>query len=461
MRYVSTRGGGDSGFEEALLRGIAPNGGLYAPDHWPALSRESLSAFAAAPYPALVEAVLGLFGSEIGQPAIAAAAGRLQKVFHHAAVAPLVQLEPNLWLLELFHGPTAAFKDLAMQVMAVLLEAALARSGERLLLLVATSGDTGAAAVAAFAGSARVSLVVLHPKGRVSPVQRRQMTTSGAVNVLNLAVEGDFDDCQRMVKALLADEALRACGRVSSVNSINWGRLAGQVPYYLAAAAALGSPGRPVTFAVPTGNLGDAFAGWIARRMGADIGPLVAALNANDSLARLLDEGRYVRRPAVATASVSMDVQAPSNLERLVFEASGRDAGRTAALFSAFARDGVVDAPAGLLQAMRSEIRAVSIDEAECAAEIAHAWTAYGRLVCPHTAVAVAAARRLDRSAGPVVALATAHPAKFPDAIWNATGVEPALPPHLAGLEAREEVVETIAADAAAAGARVRSFGRS
>lgn len=452
MNYISTRGGAPKvSFADALLSGIAPDGGLYVPESWPALSPADVAGAAARPYAETARQVLELFDAgSLPSNAIEAAVARYEG-FHHKAVAPLVQLEPNLWMLELFWGPTAAFKDLAMQLMAPLADAALAQRGERLLLLTATSGDTGAAAVRAFAGSERIGLVVFHPEGRVSPVQRRQMTTVEADNVLNLAVRGDFDDCQRLVKALLADQRLRARGRVSSVNSINWGRLAGQVPYYMTAAAALGGPDRPVRFVVPTGNFGDAFAGWVAKRLGAPIGGLVAAVNANDALARVLAAGRYERARAVPTASVSMDVQAPSNFERLVFEASGRDADLTRGLFDTFAREGSVDLPADLLAALRAEVSAVSHDDERTAREIAYAWQAYGKVICPHTAVALAAARDLAPLDQPTVILATAHPAKFPEFVQPAVGFEPEQPRAIREMAARPERLSVIDADLDAA----------
>jgi threonine synthase len=447
VNYISTRGGAPAvSFADALLSGIAPDGGLYVPEGWPTLSDHELSGAATRPYAGTARQVLELFDAgSLPSNAIEAAVARYAS-FHHAAVAPLTQLEPNLWLLELFWGPTAAFKDLAMQLMAPLADAALAARGERLLLLTATSGDTGAAAVRAFAGSERISLVVFHPEGRVSPVQRRQMTTIEAPNILNLAVRGDFDDCQGLVKALLADQRLRARGRVSSVNSINWGRLAGQVPYYLTASAALGGPEKPVRFVVPTGNFGDAFAGWAARKLGAPVGGLMAAVNSNDALARVLATGRYERARAVPTPSVSMDVQAPSNFERLVFEASGRDAELTRRLLETFAREGSVDLPAALLAALRDEVSAVSHNNGRTAQEIGHAWDAYGKIICPHTAVALAAARDLNRDS-PTVVLATAHPAKFPEFVHPAVGFEPEPPRSIREMAQRPERLSVIDAD--------------
>ncbi len=459
-RYVSTRGNApEADFAEALLRGMAPDGGLYMPAAWP-----TLAIGAAAPgqsYADIARAAMTPFIDDaLPAGALDRALRRLVAGFDHPEVTPLVRLEDDLWLLELFHGPTAAFKDLAMQLAATLADEALAATGERLTLVTATSGDTGAAAVNAFAGAQRIDLIVLHPLDRVSPIQRRQMTTVAADNVLNLAVRGDFDDCQRLVKGLLADESLRARGRFSSVNSINWARLAGQIPYYVSAVAQLAAAGetRAPTFVVPTGNFGDAFAGIAACKMGLPVAGFVAALNRNDALARAINDGVYARRPAVPTASVSMDVQAPSNFERLVFEASGRDAGTTRALFAAFAREGSVRLPANLLAAIRAEVSAVSIDEATTRIEIAHAHAAWGRAVCPHTAVALAAARRLDRSGGPVVALATAHPAKFGQDVSSVLGFDPEPCRVLRGLGDRPERFGIIDADDATALSAVRTF---
>lgn len=434
--YLSTRGQSPrANFAEVLLRGIAPDGGLYMPEAWPALSPPAWGA--GADYRAMAKAALSPFiGDALPAEALDRAIQRLVEGFHHPAITPLAELEPGLFVLELFHGPTAAFKDLAMQLAASLTDEALAASGERLTVLTATSGDTGAAAVHAFAGAQAVDLVVLHPLDRVSPIQRRQMTTGGADNVLNLAVRGDFDDCQRLVKGLLANESLRAAGRLSSVNSINWARLAGQIPYYLSATAQLG---RAATFVVPTGNFGDAFAGLAAARTGLPMRGMVAAVNQNDALARALNDGVYSRRPAAESGSVSMDVQAPSNFERLVFEASGRDADRTRAVFETFARDGAVVFDPDLLAALRAEVSAVSISETETRAEIAHAHETWGRVVCPHTAVALAAARRLDRSEGPVVALSTAHPSKFGAFVSDVLRLEPEPAPVIAALGDRPE----------------------
>lgn len=439
--YVSTRGRSPLvDFAGTVINGIAPDGGLFAPSAWPTLSLDELTA-GGADYATVAKRLLTPFvGEALPAGALAAATRRVQDRFAHPDVVPLVELEPGLHVLELFHGPTAAFKDLAMQLVAGMAESLLAASGERLLLLTATSGDTGAAAVKAFAGAERIDLVVLHPLGRVSPMQRLQMTTTGASNVLNMAVRGDFDDCQRLVKALLGVQALKANRRVSSVNSINWARLSGQAPYYAATAAKLAEP---ATYVVPTGNFGDAFAGWVARQCGLPIGDLVAATNRNDALVRALHTGVYERTRAEPTASVSMDVQAPSNFERLVFEATGRDADLTRGLFDDFNKAGQVALPADVLVALRREVAAVSVSEAETVAEMQRTWRENGRVICPHTAVALHAARRVDRT-GPVVALSTAHPAKFPDSVKAALGFAPERPPQLQGLESKTERFETV-----------------
>lgn len=439
--YVSTRGRSPlTDFAGTVINGIASDGGLFAPSRWPKLSRNDLTA-GGADYATVAERLLTSFvGEALPEGALAMATRRVQSRFLHPDVVPLVEIEPGLHVLELFHGPTAAFKDLAMQLVAGMAESLLAASGERLLLVTATSGDTGAAAVNAFAGADRIDLVVLHPLGRVSPMQRLQMTTNGAANVLNLAVRGDFDDCQRLVKALLSVPSLKADRRISSVNSINWARLSGQAPYYAMTAAKLAEP---ATYVVPTGNFGDAFAGWVARQCGLPIGDLVAATNRNDALVRALATGVYERTQAEPTASVSMDVQAPSNFERLVFEATGRDADLTRGLFDDFARAGRVILPDDVLAALRREVSAVSVSEAETVAEMQRTWRENGRVICPHTAVALHAARRIDRT-GPVVALSTAHPAKFSDSIEAALGFEPERPPQLQGLEGRTERFETV-----------------
>lgn len=461
-RYVSTRGDASrADFAEALLRGMAPDGGLYMPAAWPGLSPDAWAAGRG--YAAMAtQAMAPFIGDALPAGALDRALARLTSGFEPAEVTPLRKLEDDLYMLELFHGPTAAFKDLAMQLAAALSSEALRASGERLTLVTATSGDTGAAAVAAFANADRVRLIVLHPHERVSPVQRRQMTTVDAPNVLNLAVRGDFDDCQRLVKGLLADESLRDGGRFSSVNSINWARLAGQIPYYVSAVSQLASTGetRAPVFVVPTGNFGDAFAGIAASRMGLPVAGFVAAVNRNDALARAVNDGLYARKAAVETASVSMDVQAPSNFERLVFEASGRDADLTRTLFETFAREGSVALPDAVLAAIRAEVSAVSVSEETTRDEIAHAHATWNQVVCPHTAVALSAARGVDRARGPVVALSTAHPAKFGKDVAPVLGFDPDPPRVIRELGHRAERFEIIEADPQDALSAVRAFAR-
>jgi threonine synthase len=449
-RYLSTRGdAADTSFADALLRGIAPDGGLYMPAAWPKLSTDAT--MKGRSYAEIArEAISPFIGDALPAGALDRALDRLVKGFDHPLVTPIVELEPGLHVMELFHGPTAAFKDLAMQLVAALSDEALKATGETLTLLTATSGDTGAAAVRAFAGAERIKLVVLHPLDRVSPVQRKQMTTVQADNVLNLAVRGDFDDCQRLVKFLLAEDSLRDGQRLSSVNSINWGRLAGQIPYYVSATAQLG---QAATFVVPTGNFGDAFAGIAAKKMGLPTCGFVAAVNQNDALARAVNDGVYARKTAIESGSVSMDVQAPSNFERLVFD-------KTRAVFETFARDGSVTLDDDLLTALRAEVSAVSVDEETTKAEIAHAYKAWGRVVCPHTAVALSAARKLVRDDGPIVALSTAHPSKFGGFVSNVLGLEPEAAPVIAALGDQAERLTIIENTDQAALDAVRGFTR-
>ncbi len=462
MEYVSTRGGtAPVGFDAALLNGLAADGGLFMPTQWPALSDRELAWAARAPYAQVSTRVLTPFlAPDVEERDVKRVTADAYGRFRHPATVPLKQLGPDLWLMELFHGPTLAFKDVAMQLMAPLADAALERSGGRLRLVTATSGDTGAAAVNAFAGAQRVELVVLHPKGRVSDVQRKQMTTATAPNVLNLAVEGDFDDAQDVVKRLLRDPDFAPGRTVSSVNSINWARLAGQIPYFVAAAARLGASNRPVRFVVPTGNLGDAFAGVAARAMGAPIGPVVAAVNANDALPKALSTGAYVKRAAHATQSVSMDVAAPSNFERLLFHAVSGDAAVTKSVFKDFAATGQASLPPDVRLHLIAHLRAVSIDEAATTQAIAQADRAYGEVVCPHTAVGLAAADRLEPAPGATVVLATAHAAKFPGAVEAAIGRAPVVPDALAAIMEGEERFATVSSDyAAIKGAIEGAFG--
>lgn len=443
MLHISTRGEAPSlSFADTLLAGLARDGGLYLPQSLPRLSAQEIAGFAGKPYAEVAERVLGaLADGDIAADALKSMIGEAYGTFRHPAVCPLVQLGDNLFSLELFHGPTLAFKDVAMQLLGRLMDHVLAQRGERATIVGATSGDTGGAAIDAFKGLERVDVFILYPHGRVSDVQRRQMTTVEAANVHAIAVEGTFDDCQNLVKALFNHHAFRDELRLSGVNSINWARIAAQVVYYFTAAVTLGAPHRPISFAVPTGNFGDILAGWIAKQMGLPIGRLMIGTNSNDILARTLETGVYEMRGVAATTSPSMDIQISSNFERLLFEAHGRDGVAVRRLMQSLAQSGRFEIASEPLARIRADFDAVSQDEARIAAEIGTIWREAGYLLDPHSAIGVAAARKLLAAdpATPVVALGTAHPAKFPAAVAAASGVTPALPEHLVDLMERKE----------------------
>lgn len=463
MRYVSTRGGvPPCGFEAALFAGLAADGGLYLPETWPRLERDALEELQGASYQVVAERVLGPFvGEDFAPDELAQLIEAAYGTFDHAAVAPLRQLAPNEWLLELFHGPTLAFKDIAMQLLARLFEHFLARGRRPITIVGATSGDTGAAAVQAFAGRARTTLVVLHPHGRISEVQRRQMTTVLAPNVHNLAIEGTFDDCQALLKALLGDQGLRERLNLAAVNSINWGRIMAQAVYYVTAALALGGPWRRVAFAVPTGNFGDVYAGYIAHRMGLPLAQLVVATNRNDILARFIAGGVYEAGTVVPTTSPSMDIQVASNFERLLSDLHERDGAAVRALMAEFAERRRFALAGDAHGRSRELFDAARIDEDEVAATMAAVLRTTGVLLDPHSAVGVAAGRACRQDpAVPLVSLATAHPAKFPDAVQAATGIRPALPPRLADLGAREERYEVLPNELAAVRGRIEQLAR-
>ncbi len=450
MKYLSTRGEADDlDFAEVLLRGLAGDGGLYLPETWPTLSQSAIADLAGLPYTRVAERVIAPFvGDAIAADALRDMIESAYSGFRHDAVVPLVQSGPNEWLLELFHGRTLAFKDVAMQLLARMMDHVLAARGRRATIIGATSGDTGGAAIEAFRDCARVDVFILFPRGRVSDVQRRQMTTVGGPNVHAIAVDGNFDDCQRLVKALFADEELRQSTRLSGVNSINWGRIVAQIVYYFTAAAALGAPMRDVRFTVPTGNFGDIFAGYAAARMGLPVDRLVVATNVNDILVRALETGRYQVRDVAATTSPSMDIQVSSNFERLLFEAGGRDPERVGFCMRQLAEQGAFDIDPGTLKAISERFAACRIDEETCRETMNALYSANGYLADPHTAIGVAAARRVSGAPEvPSVCLATAHPAKFPDAVTGATGAAPALPEWLADLHDREERFSVMPAD--------------
>jgi threonine synthase len=452
MRYVSTRGSAPVlGFEEAMLAGLARDGGLYVPESWPTMTPAEIADLAGLSYEETAFRVMrpfvaGAFTEAEFRDIIARAYAR----FDHAARVPLVQTGANDWLLELFHGPTLAFKDVAMQLIGGLFEASLARADKRITIVGATSGDTGSAAIEAFRGKAGVEVFILFPDGRVSDVQRRQMTTPTEANVHALAIAGDFDDAQARLKDLFNDHPFRDRVGLAGVNSINWARVLAQVVYYFTAAVALGAPRRKVSFTVPTGNFGDVFAGFVAKRMGLPIDRLVIATNQNDILHRTLETGEHRRGAVAPSISPSMDIQVSSNFERLLFELYDREGAAVAALMGEL-REGGFALSQGALDRLRAEFDSASASEAETSAAIAGTFRATGMLVCPHTAVGLHAARlRRGDPKTPMIVLATAHPAKFPDAVEAATGRRPALPDRLAKALAGPERVIQVANDVAA-----------
>jgi len=434
MNYVSTRGRApERGFAEVLLSGLAPDGGLYMPSAWPRVGAVP------ADYIDAAFQILKLFADGFSEAELKEDVQAAYATFDDARIAPLVEIAPNRYLLELFHGPTLAFKDIAMQVLGRMFARALAKRGGRATVLAATSGDTGSAAIAALGGLANIEVFVMHPEGRVSEVQRRQMTTSPHANVHNIALEGSFDDAQALVKALFADTAFAGAVGLTAVNSINFARIAAQCVYYFTATRELG---RAATFVVPTGNFGDVFAGEAAMRMGLPVEKLIVATNANDIMARALNEGVYTAGKVQQTISPSMDIQVASNFERALFEASGRDA---AYVRGAMEMQQIV-LPTPVRAALAERYGAFRADDSETLAAIARVHAETGRLIDPHTAVGIAAAGHV-RSRGPVVVLSTAHPAKFPDAVRRATGQIPALPPGLSGLFDAREKLDVLAAD--------------
>ncbi|GAB5506761.1 MAG: threonine synthase [Rhizobiaceae bacterium] len=449
MHYISTRGAAPRlGFSDVLLAGLARDGGLYVPEEWPTFSASEISAMRGLSYADIATRLLTPF---VGDEIEAATFGRIvddaYASFRHSAVCPLVQTDANEFVLELFHGPTLAFKDVAMQLLGRLMDHVLTERDERATIVGATSGDTGGAAIEAFAGRERTDIFILFPNGLVSPVQQRQMTSSGAANVHALAIDGNFDDCQGLVKGMFNDHAFRDRLGVSGVNSINWARIMAQIVYYFSSALSLGAPERSVSFTVPTGNFGDIFAGYAAKRMGLPIDRLVIATNDNDILARALASGRYETRPVVATTSPSMDIQVSSNFERLLFEAGGRDAASIVRAMDGLKQSGAFGIEAETLEAIRADFAAGAATMDEAAATIDGVLKQSGYLLDPHTATAVHVARQHRDAASPMVVLATAHPAKFPDAVEAACGTKPDLPAWLSGLMDRPEKFEVLSSD--------------
>jgi threonine synthase len=449
MQFVSTRGQAPVlGFSDAVLAGLASDGGLYLPQTWPQVSHAEIAAFAGRSYSEIAFAIISRFvDDEIPASTLRKIIEDSYAVFRHPSVAPLVELEPNHFVLELFHGPTLAFKDVAMQFLSRVMDHILLQRGLKATIVGATSGDTGSAAIEAFRGRNTTDIFILHPQGRTSPVQRLQMTTVLDANVHNLALDGTFDDCQNIVKAMFNNHRFRDRVRLSGVNSINWGRIVAQIVYYFTAAVSLGAPHRPVSFTVPTGNFGDIFAGYCAKAMGLPIEKLVIATNANDILARTIETGRYETNGVVPTISPSMDIQISSNFERLLFEGAGRDACAVMRMMDSLKQSGGFALPVDAVAAIRRDFAAGTTNEAETRATISMTHQAAGYLLDPHTAVGVNVARHQSHGATPMITLATAHPAKFPAAVRDASGIDPALPAWLADLYSREERLSVLAND--------------
>ncbi|MBR9838424.1 MAG: threonine synthase [Rhodobacteraceae bacterium] len=451
MRYISTRGQAPAlSFEEAMLSGLARDGGLYVPETVPTMSADDIRALHGLSYEETAFRVMrpfvgdGFTDETLGDLITKAYAG-----FGHNARAPMVQLAPGHFLLELFHGPTLAFKDFAMQLIGQFFEEALTRRGERVTIVGATSGDTGSAAIEAFKGLDAVDVFILYPHGRVSEVQRRQMTTPTEANVHALAMDGHFDDCQAKLKDMFNDFTFRDEVRLAGVNSINWARVLAQVVYYFSSAVSLGAPDRAVSFTVPTGNFGDIFAGYIAKKMGLPIDRLVVATNQNDILHRCLSSGDYRTSEVHPSISPSMDIQVSSNFERALFDAYGRDGSAVAQLMDEL-KAGGFNVSQGALQALREHFESGRASEDETLATIRKAQQTMGELLCPHSAIGVKVADEHRVAGTPMITLATAHPAKFPDAVEQASGIRPPLPARMADLFDRPERVTRVPNDLAA-----------
>jgi threonine synthase len=472
VRYVSTRGAApELGFADVLLAGLAADGGLYVPDHWPSFADDLVARAAAMTYVELATEILWPYvEGSVERDRLAAILTEAYATFDADEVVPVVHLEDDLWLAELFRGPTLAFKDIALQPVGRLFDEVLGTGSRHITIVGATSGDTGSAAIEAVRDRDTVEIFMFHPAGRVSDVQRRQMTTVLADNVHNVAIDGTFDDCQDLVKALFADTEFRQRRQLSAVNSINWARVMGQVVYYVWSAARLVGPGGPAagstpSFSVPTGNFGNVFAGWVAARCGLEVGTLIVGSNRNDILTRWLDSGELSMNEVWPTLSPSMDIQVSSNQERLLFEMYGRDGERVADAMASLRRDGRLAFEPTAMDEVRLRFAGARIDDDATLAVIREVHERHGMLVDPHTAVGIGAARAAKaagavRADGPVVCLATAHPAKFPDAVERATGQRPALPAHLADLFERTERYIELPNDLEALRAHIDATGR-
>ncbi|MBU2586729.1 MAG: threonine synthase [Alphaproteobacteria bacterium] len=454
MQYVSTRGSAPAlDFEGVTLAGLASDGGLYLPAEWPRFSAAEIRDMRGLAYPDLAARIMVPFVTpSLSEDELLSLCHAVYGDFGHAAVTPLVQLDQQHWLLELFHGPTLAFKDVALQLLGRLFETFLERRGERITIVGATSGDTGSAAIQAVAGLDRVEIFMLHPKGRVSDVQRRQMTTVRAPNVHNLAIEGSFDDAQAHVKRMFNDGDVTTTLNLGAVNSINWARLMAQVVYYFASALQLGAPDRTVAYSVPTGNFGDVFAGYVAEKMGLPIERLIVATNINDILHRALTSGDYSAGGVTPTITPSMDIQVSSNFERLLFDAGGRDGAALAAQMRGFEASKAMQLTNAQAQSAAALFTSARADQVETARALQWAFRHAGQMIDPHTGVGLHCARAVADAgvvpAGvPLVTLATAHPAKFPDAVERAIGVRPSLPARVGDLFGRAESFTELAGD--------------
>ncbi|HLN22836.1 MAG TPA: threonine synthase [Patescibacteria group bacterium] len=463
MTYHSTRGQAPVlAFDDVLLAGLARDGGLYLPRTWPTLSSNELKSMAGLSYAEVATRVmLPFLDGTIAEDDFAALVADTYAGFGHPAVAPLKQLGRNDWLLELFHGPTLAFKDYALQLLGRLFDHVLTKKGQRVTIVGATSGDTGSAAIEACRDREAVDIVILHPQGRTSEVQRRQMTTVMSANVHNIAIEGTFDDCQDMVKAMFNDQSFRDEINLSAVNSINWARIMAQIVYYIAAGTALGAPKRDVAFAVPTGNFGNVYAAHAARRMGLPISQLVVGSNANDILTRFFETGAMTMGGVVPTLSPSMDIQVSSNFERYLFDLFGEDAGKVQARMQKFRDAGAFSVPAKKMAKTAKLFDGFRLDDQGTKHVIRQIFEETGELLDPHSAIGVAAGRARRRDADvPMIALATAHAAKFPAAVEEATGVRPGLPPRLADLFDRPERYDVLPNDLNTVKAYVKRVAR-
>ena len=446
MKYISTRGQApELTFEDAMLTGLARDGGLYVPETIPKLSTADIKAMAGKSYEEIAFQVMRPFvGDTFSDDDFKGIIERAYKDFGHAARAPLVQLDHGHYLLELFHGPTLAFKDFAMQLIGQLFQTALSRRNERVTIVGATSGDTGSAAIEAFRGLENVDVFIMYPHGRISEVQRRQMTTPSETNVHALAMDGDFDDCQARLKDMFNDFEFRDGVRLAGVNSINWARVLAQVVYYFSSAVSVGAPDRKVSFTVPTGNFGDIFAGYIAKRMGLPIDRLVVATNQNDILHRCLSGQGYHKGETSPSISPSMDIQVSSNFERALFDAYDRDGNAVSKLMDEL-KQGGFDVNQGAMEVLQSHFDSGRASEEETSSTITETLKTSGELLCPHSAIGVKVANDQPASETPMITLATAHPAKFPDAVEAASGIRPPLPERMADLYERDERVTRIA----------------